>query len=55
MQLQAQQKAKADAKLKSQQLEQQANELAHTRQELTQQEAQLAATKLQLEVRPSCQ
>lgn len=52
--MQAQQEAKADAKLQSQQLEQQAQEVAHQKQELAQQEAQLASSKLQLEVRSHC-
>lgn len=37
--------------MRSQQLEQQAQEVAHHKQELAQQEVQLASSRLQLEVR----
>ena len=48
--MQSQHKAQADARLQQQQLEQQAKELAHRKHDLSQEEARLASSKLQLEV-----
>lgn len=48
--MQSQHKAQADARLQQQQLEQQAKELAHRKHDLSQEEARLSSSKLQLEV-----
>ena len=48
--VQSQQKVHAEAKLERQQLEQQAKQVAHQKQELSQEEARLASRELHLEV-----